>query len=173
MGAAAQGHPALKAIFPYDRLQCILRHVRLSATSTRAASSNFPLYLDVFSTVHEHRDRPWHLPARRRGGSCSRRNGESRFQVYANLYNHSDANGERKSALIMYARWSLPGSPMGTVEASEEETFKEDQDTFLRDRSYGLYLQTTPGWRAALLQNVKARLSSIFHRPAHLERPFN
>ena len=61
--AAAQGHPALKAIFPYDACSAYGGMFGFRDFNPGGVLHTFPYLLDVFSTVHESRDRPAELPA--------------------------------------------------------------------------------------------------------------
>src|SRR5437016_1584560 len=61
--AAAQGHPALKAIFPYDACSAYGGMFGFRDFNPGGVLHSFPYLLDVFSTVHESRDRPAELPA--------------------------------------------------------------------------------------------------------------
>src|SRR5260370_13421417 len=60
--AAAQGHPALKAIFPYDACSAYGGMFGFRDFYPGGVLHTFPYLLDVFSTVHEHRDVPGELP---------------------------------------------------------------------------------------------------------------
>ena len=65
--AAAQGHPALKAIFPYDACSAYGGMFGFRDFNPGGVLHTFPYLLDVFSTVHESRDRPAELlPPRRK-----------------------------------------------------------------------------------------------------------
>ena len=63
--AAAQGHPALIAIFPYDACSAYGGMFGSRDFNPGRVLHTFPYLLDVFSTVHESRDRPAELPAAR------------------------------------------------------------------------------------------------------------
>src|SRR5258705_12577485 len=61
--AAAQGHPALKAIFPYAACSAYGGMFGFRDFNPGGVIHTFPYLLDVFSTVHESRDIPRELPA--------------------------------------------------------------------------------------------------------------
>src|ERR1700758_1342926 len=60
--AAAQGHPALKAIFPYDACSAYGGMFGFRDFHPGGVINTFPYLLDVFSTVHEPRGVPGDLP---------------------------------------------------------------------------------------------------------------
>src|ERR1700704_4868397 len=84
--AAAQGHPALKAIFPYDACSAYGGMFGFRDFNPGGVLHTFPYLLDVFSTVHESRDRPTELPAaEEKLWRQAMRNPD--FKQYINLYN--------------------------------------------------------------------------------------
>ena len=130
----------------------------------------FPYLLDVFSTVHESRDRPVELPGEQESlWRNAMRNPD--FKQYVNLYNILTQKGQR--TFVMYLMMTQPWEADGTVERSEE--------TSRRSRSHstpgsGAYAYTYKlHWLGAqnYFQNVKAPKKLLFTGPAHLERPFH
>ncbi len=84
--AAAQGHPALKAIFPYDACSAYGGMFGFRDFNPGGVIHTFPYLLDVFSTVHESRDRPGELPGEQEAlWRNAMRNPD--FKQYINLYN--------------------------------------------------------------------------------------
>ena len=84
--AAAQEHPALKAIFPYDACSAYGGMVGFRDFNPGGVLHTFPYLLDVFSTVHESRDRPAELPAAEEE-LWRRAMSNPDFKQYINLYN--------------------------------------------------------------------------------------
>jgi uncharacterized protein len=168
--AAAQGHPALKAIFPYDACSAYGGMFGFRDFYPGGVLHTFPYLLDVFSTVHEHRDVPGKLPADEEKLFLAAMANPD-FKMYANLYNILTQKGQR--TFIMYRSMIAPWEPDGTVEAAEE-TFKKIKIPFYTGS--GAYAYTYKlHWLGAqhYFQNVKGARKLIFAGPAHLERPFH
>ena len=168
--AAAQGHPALKAIFPYDACSAYGGMFGFRDFYPGGVLHTSPYLLDVFSTVHEPRGMPGELPPEQeelfRGAMAN-----PDFKMYANLYNILTQKGQR--TFIMYHSMVAPWEPDGTVEAAEK-TFKKIKIPFYTGS--GAYAYTYKlHWLGAqhFFQNVKAPRKLIFSGPAHLERPFH
>src|SRR5260221_674346 len=168
--AAAQGHPALKAIFPYDACSAYGGMFGFRDFYPGGVLHTFPYLLDVFSTVHEHRDVPGNLaPQQEELFVAAMANPD--FKMYANLYNMLTQKGER--TFVMYHSMVQPWEPDGTVEVAEE-TYKKIKIPFYTGS--GAYAYTYKlHWLGAQhsFQNVKAPRKLIFTGPAHLERPFH
>jgi putative CocE/NonD family hydrolase len=169
--AAAQGHPALKAIFPYDACSAYGGMFGFRDFYPGGVLHTFPYLLDVFSTVHEHRDVPGELPAEEEKLFAAAMANPD-FKMYANLYNILTQKGKR--TFIMYHSMVAPWEPDGTVEAAEE-IFKKINIPFYTGS--GAYAYTYKlHWLGAqhYFQNVKqAPRKLLFTGPAHLERPFH
>ena len=168
--AAAQGHPALKAIFPYDACSAWGGMFGFRDFYPGGVLHTFPYLLDVFSTVHESRDRPGELPAAEEE-LFHRAMANPDFKMYMNLYNILTQKGQR--TFIMYRSMVAPWEPDGTVEKSEE-TYKKIKIPFYTGS--GAYAYTYKlHWLGAqhYFQNVKAPRKLVFTGPAHLERPFH
>jgi predicted acyl esterase len=168
--AAAQGHPALKAIFPYDACSAYGGMFGFRDFYPGGVLHTFPYLLDVFSTVHEHRDVPGKLPADEEKLFLAAMANPD-FKMYANLYNIVTQKGQR--TFIMYRSMIAPWEPDGTVEAAEE-AFKKIKIPFYTGS--GAYAYTYKlHWLGAqhYFQNVKGARKLIFAGPAHLERPFH
>jgi predicted acyl esterase len=168
--AAAQGHPALKAIFPYDACSAYGGMFGFRDFYPGGVLHTFPYLLDVFSTVHEHRDVPGDLPANEQELFLAAMANPD-FKMYANLYNILTQKGQR--TFIMYRSMIAPWEPDGTVEAAEG-TFKKIEIPFYTGS--GAYAYTYKlHWLGAqhYFQNVKTPRKLVFTGPAHLERPFH
>jgi uncharacterized protein len=169
--AAMQGHPALKAIFPYDACSAYGGMFGFRDFYPGGVLHAFPYLLDVFSTVHENRDVPGELPPEEEKLFAAAMANPD-FKMYANLYNILTQRGKR--TFIMYHSMVAPWEPDGTVEAAEE-TFEKINIPFYTGS--GAYAYTYKlHWLGAqhYFQNVKrAPRKLLFTGPAHLERPFH
>ena len=119
--AAAQGHPALKAIFPYDACSAYGGMFGFRDFYPGGVLHSFPYLLDVFSMVHEPRGMPGELPPEPEALFRSAMANPD-FKMYTNLYNILTQKGQR--TFIMYHSMVAPWEPDGTVEAAEK-TFKK------------------------------------------------
>jgi uncharacterized protein len=168
--AAAQGHPALKAIFPYDACSAYGGMFGFRDFYPGGVLHTFPYLLDVFSTVHEQRDVPAELPPEHQElFRVAMANPD--FKMYANLYNILTQKGQR--TFVMYHSMVQPWEPDGTVAAAEER-FKRIKIPFYTGS--GAYAYTYKlHWLGAqhYFGNVKAPKKLLFTGPAHLERPFH
>jgi putative CocE/NonD family hydrolase len=168
--AAAQGHPALKAIFPYDACSAYGGMFGFRDFYPGGVLHAFPYLLDVFSTVHENRGVPGELPTEEEKlFRAAMANPD--FKMYANLYNILTQKGQR--TFIMYRSMIAPWEPDGTVEAAEQ-TFKKIKIPYYTGS--GAYAYTYKlHWLGAqhYFQNVKGARKLLFAGPAHLERPFH
>jgi len=116
--AAMQGHPALKAIFPYDPASAYGGMFGFRDTYPGGVLHAFFYCLEVFSTVHEHRDVP---------GPLSDEDEEllrvamanPDFKMYTNLYNILTQKGQRSG--VMYNAMVRPWDGDGTVEKTEAD----------------------------------------------------
>ncbi len=169
--AAAQGHPALKAIFPYDACSAYGGMFGFRDFYPGGVLHTFPYLLDVFSTVHEHRDVPGELPPEQEKLFAAALANPD-LKMYANLYNILTQKGKR--TFIMYHSMVAPWEPDGTVEAAEE-IFKKINIPFYTGS--GAYAYTYKlHWLGAqhYFQNIKQpQRKLLFTGPAHLERPFH
>jgi predicted acyl esterase len=168
--AAAQGHPALKAIFPYDACSAYGGMFGFRDFTPGGVLHTFPYLLDVFSTVHESRDRPGALPAEQeRLWRAAMSNPD--IKQYINLYNILTQKGQR--TLVMYQMLTNPWEAEGTVERTEA-TFKKIKIPFYTGS--GAYAYTYKlHWLGAqhYFQNIDQPKKLLFTGPAHLERPFH
>ena len=115
--AAAQGHPALKAIFPYDACSAFGGMFGFRDFYPGGVLHAFAYLLDVFSTVHESRDIPAELPAQEEElVRAALKNPD--YKMYMNLYNILTQRGQR--TFIMYRSMIAPWEPDGTVDAAQE-----------------------------------------------------
>jgi len=168
--AAAQGHPALKAIFPYDACSAYGGMFGFRDFHPGGVINTFPYLLDVFSTVHEPRGIPETLPAADEAlWQAAMANPD--FKMYANLFNILTQKGQR--TFIMYLAMTRPWEEDGALERSAE-FFKKIKIPFYTGS--GAYAYTYKlHWLGAqhYFQNVTAPKKLLFTGPAHLERPFH
>jgi predicted acyl esterase len=166
--AAAQGHPALKAIFPYDACSAYGGMFGFRDFVPGGVLHTFPYLLDVFSTVHESRDRPLELPPDQENlWREAMRNPD--FKQYVNLYNILTQKGQR--TFLMYHLLTSPWEADGVAERSDE-TFKKIKIPFYTGS--GAYAYTYKlHWLGAqhYFQNVEQPKKLIFTGPAHTEAP--
>ena len=168
--AAAQGHPALKAIFPYDACSAYGGMFGFRDFNPGGVIHTFPYLLDVFSTVHESRDVPSELPAEQEA-LWRKAMSNPDFKQYINLYNILTQKGQR--TFVMYLMLTQPWEADGIVERAEE-TFKKIKIPFYTGS--GAYAYTYKlHWLGAqnYFQNVNQPKKLLFTGPAHLERPFH
>ena len=168
--AAAQGHPALKAIFPYDACSAYGGMFGFRDFYPGGVLHTFPYLLDVFSTVHEPRSIPGDLPPEDEAlFRAAMANPD--FKMYMNLYNILTQKGQR--TFIMYRSMVAPWEPEGAAEAAERN-FERIKIPFYTGS--GAYAYTYKlHWLGAqhYFQKVSAPSKLIFTGPAHLERPFH
>lgn len=168
--AAAQGHPALKAIFPYDACSAYGGMFGFRDFHPGGVINTFPYLLDVFSTVHEPRGTPEALPEEDEAlwkAAMANRD----FKMYANLFNILTQKGQR--TLIMYLAMTRPWEADGTLERADA-FFKRIKTPFYTGS--GAYAYTYKlHWLGAqhYFQNADAPKKLLFTGPAHLERPFH
>jgi hypothetical protein len=168
--AAAQGHPALKAIFPYDACSAYGGMFGFCDFTPGGVLHTFPYLLDVFSTVHESRDCPGALPAEQEQLWRAAMNNPD-FKQYINLYNILTQKGQR--TFVVYHMLTNPWEAEGTVERTEA-TFKKIKIPFYTGS--GAYAYTYKlHWLGAqhYFQNIDQPKKLLFNGPAHLERPFH
>jgi hypothetical protein len=169
--AAAQGHPALKAIFPYDACSAYGGIFGYRDFYPGGVLHTFPYLLDVFSTVHEQRGVPGELPPEDEAFFTAAMANPD-FKMYVNLYNILTQKGKR--TFIMFHSMVTPWEPEGTVEAAED-LFKKIKIPYYTGS--GAYAYTYKlHWLGAehYFQNARnAPRKLIFTGPAHLERPFH
>ena len=159
--AAAQGHPALKAIFPYDACSAYGGMFGFRDFNPGGVLHTFPYLLDVFSTVHESRDRPAELPAAEEElWRRAMRNPD--YKQYINLYNILTQKGQR--TFIMYLMMTQSLGVRRHCRARGRD-LQENQDTVLyRLGSLRLHLQAPLAGRAALLPECRCTKEAAVHR---------
>jgi uncharacterized protein len=169
--AAAQGHPALKAIFPYDACSAYGGLFGFRDHHPGGVVNTFLYLLDVFSVVHESRD----LPAELSGDQEAlwrKAMGNPDFKQYINLYNILTQKGQR--TVGMYDVLTHPWEADGTVDKTEE-IYKKIKIPFYTGS--GAYAYTYKmHWNGAqnFFQNItQPNKRLLFTGPAHLERPFH
>jgi putative CocE/NonD family hydrolase len=168
--AAAQGHPALKAIFPYDACSAYGGMFGFRDFYPGGVLHTFPYLLDVFSTMHESRAIPGELPPEEETlFSTAMANPD--FKMYMNLYNILTQKGQR--TFIMYRSMVAPWEADGTVEAAERHYQKIKIPFYTGSGAYAYTYKLH--WLGAqhYFQKIKAPSKLIFSGPAHLERPFH
>jgi hypothetical protein len=168
--AAVQGHPALKAIFPYDACSAYGSTLGFRDFFPGGVQHTFAYLLSVFSTVHENRNVPGDLPSEQdKLWRAAMANPD--YKMYLNLYNILTQKGQCLPGV--YHALVAPWEPDGTVAAAEER-FKKIKIPFYTGS--GAYAYTYKlHWLGAqhYFQNVDAPKRLLFTGPAHLERPYH
>ena len=167
--AAAQGHPALKAIFPYDACSAYGGMFGFRDFFPGGVLHTFLYLLEVFSTVHESRGCPGPLPGDQEE-LWRAAMGNSDYKQYINLYNILTQKGQR--TLPMFRTMVNPWEGDDVV-AKTEEAFKKINIPYYTGS--GAYAYTYKlHWLGAqnYFQNVEQPKKLLFTGPAHLERPF-
>lgn len=167
--AAAQGHPALKAIFPYDACSAYGGMFGFRDFFPGGVLHTFLYLLEVFSTVHEPRSVPGALPGEQED-LWRVAMGNPDYKQYINLYNILTQKGQR--TFPMFRTMVNPWEDDDTV-ARTEETFKKIKIPYYTGS--GAYAYTYKlHWMGAqnYFQNVDQPKKLLFTGPAHLERPF-
>ena len=168
--AAAQGHPALKAIFPYDACSAYGGMFGFRDFFPGGVLHAFLYLLDVFSTVHEPRGRPEALEGEQEDlWRTAMRNPD--YKQYINLYNILTQKGQR--TVPMFRTMVNPWEGDDVV-ATTEDTFKKIKIPYYTGS--GAYAYTYKlHWLGAqnYFQNVDQPKKLLFTGPAHLERPFH
>jgi putative CocE/NonD family hydrolase len=168
--AAAQGHPALKAIFPYDACSAYGGMFGFRDFYPGGVLHAFAYLLDVFSTVHESRDIPAELPPEEAElFRAALRNTD--YRMYMNLYNILTQRGQR--TFIMYRSMIAPWEPDGTVAAAERMFGKIRIPFYTGSGAYAYTYKLH--WLGAqhYFRNCTPPRKLLFAGPAHLERPFH
>ena len=167
--AAAQGHPALKAIFPYDACSAYGGMFGFRDFFPGGVLHTFLYLLEVFSTVHEPRGCPGRLPGEQED-LWRLAMGNPDYKQYINLYNILTQKGQR--TFPMFRTMVNPWEDDDTV-AKTEETFAKIKIPYYTGS--GAYAYTYKlHWLGAqnYFQNVDQPKKLLFTGPAHLERPF-
>lgn len=168
--AAEQGHPALKAIFPYDACSAYGGMFGFRDFYPGGVLHTFPYLLDVFSTVHEARGVPEPLlPEQEELWKAAMANPD--FKMYQNLFNILTQKGQR--TFIMFLSMIAPWETEDAIERAEAR-FRKIKIPFYTGS--GAYAYTYKlHWLGAqnYFRNIDAPKKLLFAGPAHLERPFH
>ncbi len=168
--AAAQGHPALKAIFPYDACSAYGGMFGFRDFYPGGVIHTMPYLLDVFSIIHESRAVPPELPAEQEENwQAAMANPD--YRMYANLYNILTQKGERTG--LMYHAMAEPWEGDTVLEEAQRQ-FDAIQVPFYTGSGAYAYSYKLH-WLGAqhYFQNVDQPKKLIFTGPAHLERPYS
>lgn len=168
--AAAQHHPALKAIFPYDACGAYGGPYGFREMHPGGVIQTMPYLVDSFSVIHEGRHIPGELPPPlEKAWEAAMKNPD--YQMYANLWNVLTQKGQR-SALMFYHLVNP---------YSSEEDIKRAEESFRNIRipaytgsgayayTYKLHWQGAQHWH----ENINVPKKLVFGGPSHLERPFH
>ena len=168
--AAAQGHPALKAIFPFDAGGCYGGLEGFRDQHPGGVIQTMPYHIGLFNSLHtQHRHTAGAAAAGRGSLAAAMQNPD--YMMYVNLYNILTLRGQRDPG--MFYPLLFPFERPGTIEQHRGD-LEEDQDP-VRDRGLRrrLHLQDALAGSAALLLRRRraAQASASSRPPAHAERP--
>jgi uncharacterized protein len=168
--AAVQGHPALKAIFPYDACGAYGGALGFRDFYPGGVLHTFAYLLSVFATVREKRGVPGDLPPHEEE-LWRQAMANPDYKMYVNLYNILTQKGQRTVGVFhsMLAPWEPEG-----VAAGADERFARIKLPFYTGS--GAYAYTYKlHWLGAqhYFQKLKGPKKLLFTGPAHLERPFH
>ncbi|HEY1969053.1 MAG TPA: CocE/NonD family hydrolase [Pseudonocardia sp.] len=169
--AAAQGHPALKAIFPYDACSAFGGMFGFRDFHPGGVLHTMPYILESFSTIHESRNIPSALPAEQEelwGAAMANPD----YRMYTNLYNILTQKGQRSG--LMFHNLVEPWEPDGVLDAAQEMFDRIRIPFYTGSGAYAYSYKLH--WLGAqhYFQNVRhEHRKLLFTGPAHVERPFH
>ena len=159
--AAAQGHPALKAIFPLDAGGCYGGLEGFRDQHPGGVIQTMPYHIGLYNSLRTSIGAPPELPPPlEEAWQAAMRNPD--YMMYVNLYNILTLRGQRDPG--MFYPLLFPFERPGTIEQTEE-LLKKDHDP-LRDRGVRrrLHLQDAlAGSAALLLRGRRAAQASARH----------
>jgi uncharacterized protein len=167
--AAAQQHPALKAIFPYDACSAYGEIFGFRDFHPGGVIQTMPYLLDVFSTIHESRGLPKELPEPQETW-WKEAIANPDYKMYGNLYNILTQKGERSGG--MYGALVNPYEEEDVLLKSEEKHRRIKIPFYTGSGAYAYTYKMH--WQGAqhYFQQCDAPKKMIFTGPAHLSRPF-
>ena len=170
--AAVQGHPALKAIYPYDSMGGYSGMWSWREFHPGGVFQMMPYLLGMFSCVHEPCGRPGPLPPEAEEKWEWAMNNPD-YRMYAHLWNILTQKGQRSGMTF----WTLidPYDYPELLEKSEQD-FQKVKIPFVCGSgayayTYKMHWQGAQHWFMNAKNSPKKRL--VFNGPAHAERPFH
>jgi predicted acyl esterase len=169
--AAAQGHPALKAIFPLDAGGCYGGLEGFRDQHPGGVLQTMPYHIGLFNTLRTRIGTPPELPPPVQAAwEAAMRNPD--YMMYVNLYNILTLRGQRDPAVFF--PMLFPFERPGTIERTEE-MFKRIRIPFVTGAFEGAYTYKMH-WQGAqhFFYGVDVPHKHLFIAPpAHAERPFH
>jgi predicted acyl esterase len=169
--AAAQGHPALKAIFPFDAGGCYGGLEGFRDQHPGGVIQTMPFHIGLNNSIHTNIGTPPQLPPPvEEAWERAMKNPD--YMMYVNLYNLLTLKGQRDAG--MFYPLLFPFERPGTIEQTEEN-FRRIKIPFWTGSFGGAYTYKMH-WQGA--QNFFAGVDVPHKRlmltpPAHAERPLH
>ena len=169
--AAAQGHPALKAIFPLDAGGCYGGLEGFRDQHPGGVIQTMPYHIGLYNTLRTRIGTPPELPPPVQAAwEAAMRNPD--YMMYVNLYNILTLRGQRDPAV--FYPLLFPFEPPGTIERTEA-LFRKIRIPFVTGAFEGAYSYKMH-WQGAqhFFMGVEQPHKHLFVAPpAHAERPFH
>ncbi len=169
--AAAQGHPALKAIFPLDAGGCYGGLEGFRDQHPGGVIQTMPYHIGLFNTLRTRIGTPPELPppvqAAWEAAMCN-----PDYMMYVNLYNILTLRGQRDPAV--FYPLLFPFEQPGTIERTEA-MFRKIRIPFVTGAFEGAYTYKMH-WQGAqhfFMGVEQAHKHLLVAPPAHAERPFH
>jgi uncharacterized protein len=169
--AAAQGHPALKAIFPFDSGGCYGGLEGFRDQHPGGVIQTMPYHIGLFNSLRTLIGTPPKLPPPVEE-AWQRAMQNPDYMMYVNLYNILTMRGQRDAG--MFYPLLFPFERPGTIEATEE-IFKKIKIPFVCGAFEGAYTYKMH-WQGAqhFFYGVDQPHKHLFATPpAHAERPLH
>jgi uncharacterized protein len=169
--AAAQGHPALKAIFPFDSGGCYGGLEGFRDQHPGGVIQTMPYHIGLFNSMHMNIGTPPQLPPPVEE-AWQRAMQNPDYMMYVNLYNILTLKGQRDPG--MFFPMLFPFERPGTIEATEEN-FKKIRIPFVCGAFGGAYTYKMH-WQGAqgFFSGIDQPYKHLFVTPvAHAERPLH
>ena len=169
--AAAQGHPALKAIFPFDAGGCYGGLEGFRDQHPGGVIQTMPYHIGLFNSIHGSIGTPPELPPPVEAAwQAAIKNPD--YMMYVNLYNILTMRGQRDPG--MFYPLLFPFEQPGTIERTEEN-FKKIKIPFVTGAFEGAYTYKMH-WQGAqhFFYGIDQLHKHLFATPpAHAERPLH
>ncbi|MBI5440754.1 MAG: CocE/NonD family hydrolase [Deltaproteobacteria bacterium] len=168
--AAAQNHPALKAIFPLDAGGAYGGLIGFREMHPGGVLQTMPYHIDLFNSFHGHQGTPPELPPPVEA-AWQRAMSDPDYMMYVHLWNLLTLKGQRNPAL--FYQMLFPFEPPEVV-LQTEETFKKIKIPFYTGAFEGAYTYKMH-WQGAqhFFEGVQAPKKLLVTPPEHTERPFH
>ena len=169
--AAAQGHPALKAIFPLDAGGCYGGLEGFRDQHPGGVIQTMPYHIGLYNSLRTHIGTPPELPPEvEEAWQAAMTDPDS--MMYVNLYNILTLRGQRDPAIFfpLLFPFERPGTVERTEELLEKITIPFVTGAFEGAYTYKMHWQGAQGFFAGAASEHK---HLFVPPPAHAERPFH